>query len=230
MKLKTLLHKYKHIWLLVYVPIYVISFFFIEEFIVSSSDNYWVSYTPIDDKIPFCEWFVIPYVLWYPFMGLTGLYLFFADTDAFRRYLWFVIIGFSSTLLFYIIFPNGQNLRPEAFENDNILTRIMAHIYENDTNTNVLPSLHCIGSVAAFLTYFDCKKLYKRKWLVVSAGIMCVLICMSTCFCKQHSFLDVVAALIWSAVTYVIVYVFMKHRMQKKKKAKATEGISYSVK
>ena len=163
-------------------------------------------------------------------MGLTGLYLFFADTDAFRRYLWFVIIGFSSTLLFYIIFPNGQNLRPEAFENDNILTRIMAHIYENDTNTNVLPSLHCIGSVAAFLTYFDCKKLYKRKWLVVSAGIMCVLICMSTCFCKQHSFLDVVAALIWSAVTYVIVYVFMKHRMQKKKKAKTTEGISYSVK
>lgn len=223
MKIKPLFKKYRHILLLLYIPIYLIAFYFIEEEIVSWTDNYWVSYVPLDDKIPFCEWFVIPYVLWYPFMGVTGLYLFFADADAFRRYMWFVIIGFSSSLIFYIIFPNGQNLRPSYFENDNILTQIMAHIYRNDTNTNVLPSMHCIGSVAVFLSFLDCEKLRKRKWLVASSGVLAVLICLSTCFCKQHSVLDVFWAMVWCVVIYIIVYVYMRRHMLKKKQNVSAE-------
>ncbi len=213
MDLKALFHKYKHILLLLYVPIYLVTFNFIENELVSWNDFYWVSYMPIDDVIPFCEWFVIPYVLWYPFMLFTGVYLFFADANAFRRYMWFIIIGFSTSLIFYVIFPNGQNLRPATFDEQNILTEIMAHIYKTDTNTNVCPSMHCIGAIAVFLAFSDCEKLKKHKFAVASAGVMTILICLSTCFCKQHSFADVIMAIIWCAALYVLVYVFMKNHM-----------------
>lgn len=223
MKIKSLFYKYKHLLMLLYVPLYIIAFAFIEGEIVSWNDNYWISYAALDDKIPFCEWFVIPYILWYPFMAITGIYLFFADPDAFRRYMWFIIIGFSSSLLFYIIFPNGQNLRPSYFENDNILTRIMGYIYKTDTNTNVLPSIHCIGSFAVFFAFLDCEKLRKRKWLVALSGVLTVLICMSTCFCKQHSVLDVFWALVWCVVLYIIVYVYIKRHMIKKNRRAYSE-------
>ena len=39
---------------------------------------------------------------------------------------------------------------------------------------------------------------------------------LSTVFIKQHSFLDVIAGLVVSAVIYLIVYVFIKRHMVKK--------------
>lgn len=214
MKMKKLLKKYKHIWLLIYVPIYLVSFNLIEE-IISPTSDYWVSYMPIDDIIPFNELFVIPYIFWYPFIFFTGIYLFFADSNAFRRMVWGIIIGFSTALIFYMLFPNGQNLRPAEFERDNILTQIMESIYRNDTNTNVLPSMHVIGSWVTFYAFLDCDRLRKHKLLVAAAFVISVLISLSTVFCKQHSFLDVIWGLIWSAVIYYITQIVMKKHMDK---------------
>ena len=75
----------KHAWLALYLPIYLIGFFWVESYVPSDS-NYWVSYTPLDDLIPFVEYFVIPYYLWYPFMVVTGLYLLFHDCNRSQFY------------------------------------------------------------------------------------------------------------------------------------------------
>ena len=51
--------------MLAYLPIYLIWFVLAEKFI---TDGYYVSYMPFDDKIPFIPVFVLPYVMWYPYI------------------------------------------------------------------------------------------------------------------------------------------------------------------
>ena len=74
----------RSLWYILVLPVFVICFFLLEWF---GPENYWASYIPLDDKIPFCEYFVLPYVLWYPFMFGTGLLLLIKDHDGFKRYM-----------------------------------------------------------------------------------------------------------------------------------------------
>lgn len=93
----------------------------------------------------------------------VGLY-FFVDVPAFRRMMYFVIVTYTITVLIYLFFPTCQNLRPEAFVRNNLLTRFIELFYSFDTNTNVCPSLHVIGSVAAMFGLWDCKALQSVGW------------------------------------------------------------------
>lgn len=210
---KEIFKKYKHALWALYLPIYLIAFFVLEHYIGRDAD-YWVSYTPLDDVIPFCEYFVIFYYLWYVYMGAVGIWLLFEDGDKFRRYMWFIAIGFSLSIIFMALFPNGQDLRPAAFERDNIFTRLIGAIYKVDTNTNVLPSLHVVGAFAAYFGLCD-SKFGKKVWVNISGLLLAILITASTVFIKQHSILDVYAGLAVSAVLYILVYVMIK-RAQKK--------------
>ena len=120
-KLKDFLHKRPSAWYMLYIPVYLLLFFIVEQLVPSTCD-YWVSYLPLDDLIPFCEYFVIFYCMWYPLLIATAIYLFANDDHSFRLYGWFIIIAFTGTLLFCLIFPNGQNLRPAEFPDPNIFT------------------------------------------------------------------------------------------------------------
>lgn len=75
-------------------------------------DKYWVSYLPIDDQIPFCRFFIIPYCTWHPLLFLMTVYLFFTDAPAFKRFVVYIGLGFGGSILFCMLFPNGQDLRP----------------------------------------------------------------------------------------------------------------------
>ncbi len=99
-------------------PFYFVAFFLAEKYVTS---GYWVSYSPLDDKIPFVEEFVIFYLLWFPAVWCVGLYLLFREPDAFRRYIWFIMIGYTASLVIFFVFPNGQDLRPASFERSNVL-------------------------------------------------------------------------------------------------------------
>ncbi len=193
---------FSHAFYVLVLPIYLISFFITEAIV---TDNYWVSYMSIDDKIPFLEGFLIPYYIWYPFMGVMGVYLLFCDGKAFKKFMSFIGISFMTAIVFFLIFPNGQNLRPEIFERDNIFTRAIAGLYIADTNTNVLPSLHVVGSFAVPFAAQNCKKLNK-PWLIIILYAIAILISLSTVFIKQHSLLDVIVAVPYSVAFYFLVY------------------------
>ena len=96
-------------------------------------------------------------------------------------------------------------LRPEVFPRDNLLTRFIAHFYAFDTNTNVCPSLHVIGSFAALFAFWHAPVFSAGKWRIASA-VAAFLICISTVFMKQHSILDVLAALPLCAIGYYFAY------------------------
>lgn len=184
-----------------WLPPYLLLFLVLERVPISA---YWSTQLSVDARIPFCEWFVIPYCLWYPVLVVTGLYLLCRDRPAFRRYMLFLGVTFLLSGLIWFLVPNGQDLRPAAFPRENLLTALVAGIYRLDTNTNVFPSVHVVGAVGAALAVGDCRASGPR--LRRAAAVLAALICLSTVLIKQHSFLDVFAGLVLGGLAARPVY------------------------
>ena len=87
----------------------------------------------------------------------------------------------------------------------NIFTRFLAGFYQFDTNTNVCPSIHVIGSVAVMTCAWHSKHFSSKGWRIAFTATA-VLISISTVFLKQHSILDVLAAIPVCLLAYYAVY------------------------
>jgi membrane-associated phospholipid phosphatase len=162
-----------------------------------------IIHSRLDDIIPFCEWFLIFYCLWYVFIFGSVLYFALYNIDSFKKFQIFLIILQLSAMAFYIIYPNRQDLRPTEFERDNFLTWLMGNIYAFDTSSNVCPSMHVAFSLAAMSVW-----LKQKVSPFVKAGvvILALLICASVVFVKQHSIIDVFVAIPFCLVVEIIVY------------------------
>lgn len=196
--------EFRHIFLLVFWIVFGIFFSAVERLIPRTVWH--PMWCPLDDKIPFCEWFFIPYMFWFVFLVGMHLYLLLFDIPAFRRFIYFIMVTYSVTMVIYLIYPTCQELRPAAFSRDNFLTRFAAGFYQFDTNTNVCPSLHCVGSMAVAFAAWDTKRFQTPLWRTAFMGTA-LLISVSTVLVKQHSVLDVLWAWALCAAAYVLVYV-----------------------
>ena len=87
----------------------------------------------VDDAIPFCEIFVIPYFLWFAYVSIVVLYLFFKDKQGYIRTCTFLFTGMTVFLLVSTLWPNGHHLRPNIMPRDNIFAAMVAHLYRMDT-------------------------------------------------------------------------------------------------
>ena len=114
-------------------------------------ENCHVVHSVVDDLIPFCEVFVIPYVFWYALVAGSLLWFALYNVDGFKKLSTYIIITQIIAMTVYIIFPNCQNLRPDVFARDNIFTKLVGLIYTVDTSTNVCPSLHVDNPAPALL-------------------------------------------------------------------------------
>lgn len=156
-------------------------------------ENCYVVHSRLDDLIPFCEVFVIPYVFWYLLIVISLLYFALYNVDNFKNLQIYIIITQVVAMAIYIIFPNMQDLRPTEFPRDNFLTDCVSFLYFFDTDTNVCPSLHVaysIGIASVWLKEKSASVLWKI-FVVIAA----ILICLSTAFIKQHSVIDAFVAL-----------------------------------
>ncbi len=161
-------------------------------------------YSTFDDKIPFIEYFVIPYYFWFLYIIGTMAYFFFCDKLAFVKYTWSVIITHTITLIVYIIYPTCQELRP-PIEADSLCTYFISNLYGYDTNTNVCPSIHVIGSCSVCFAALKSESI-KSCMIKILYVIANVLICLSTVFIKQHSVIDLVLGVILSLASYPFVF------------------------
>lgn len=147
----------------------------------------------LDDLIPFNEWFIIPYVVWYVLIVGSLLYFMLYNVENFKNLQKYIIITQAVSMAVYIIFPSRQDLRPETFLRDNPLTRLVGLIYSLDTNTGVCPSLHVAYSLGIASTWMREKSAPPLLKGFIAA--LAALICVSVTFVKQHSAVDVLAAL-----------------------------------
>lgn len=203
--IKAFLKKYSHAWTLLYFPIYMLWFTWLERTVTPDTPHTNI-HIYFDDLIPFCEWFVIPYVLWFVYIFVVMAFVLFTSREEFYRASIYMFVGMSMCLLICTIWPNGQDLRVDGFENENILTSLMAFIYNTDTNTNVFPSIHVYNSVGAVILLCKSHLLKNENWIKISATVLSTFIILSTMFLKQHSVIDVLGGLALSALMYIPVY------------------------
>ena len=194
--------RFSHLKLLLGWVVYLVLYLLTERLI--PAEDCTSIHIPLDDWIPFCEWFLIPYVLWYPMIVFSLGYFLLYRIDAFRRLQTaFILIQVTASLI-YILYPSRQDLRPVIFPRDNLLTQGVALLYRVDTNTGVCPSLHVALSIAmasAWLKERQVPRLWKGALVALA-----MLICLSTMFIKQHSAGDFLAALPVCLMAEVLVY------------------------
>ena len=195
--------EFRHLLLLLYWPFYGLTFLILERGLTL---DYHPVKVALDAKIPFCEYFIPAYYFWFVFLIGIHIYTVFFDVPAFKKLMYFIMITYTITSIIYVIYPTKQELRPTEFAGNNIFIAIAKGLYDFDTNTNVCPSLHVIGSFAVLFTSRHCKRL-KTFWWQLGFVSATVLICLSTVFLKQHSVVDIWVALAVCAVGYPFAYI-----------------------
>jgi membrane-associated phospholipid phosphatase len=206
-KIKELVFKYKHAVLLLYLALYMPWFNWLNGHTPTVDPT--PIYSVVDDMIPFCELFAVPYFLWFAYIVAGHIFLFFTSREDFVRMCLFLYVGMTVCLIIYTVFPNCQNLRVDynTLGRDNILVDLVKMIQGVDTADNVLPSIHCLNSIGMHIAIAKSKKITKyRKTIVWSSFVLMVLIIMSTVMLKQHSILDVFAAIALSVPLYFLAY------------------------
>lgn len=183
--------RYRHLLLLLGWVVYFGLYFLTENLIPLEKCH--VVHSALDDLIPFCEYFVIPYTLWYVLIVGSLLYFALYDVRSFCKLQTFIMITQATAMILYILWPSRQELRPQVFPRENFFTWIISIIYNFDTPSGVCPSLHVAYSIGIASVW--CKEkgvsLRFKAFIVV---FVCV-ICISTAFVKQHSVVDIFAAL-----------------------------------
>ena len=201
--MKNLLKRYSHAWVFLYWAIYLPWFCWLEDHVVY---GYHLIRSDLDGMIPFVEAFVIPYLLWFPFVAIVLGWFFFRDKEGFYRLTLFMFSGMTLFLVICTVFPNGLSLRPAVLPRDNVFTDLVRLIWRVDTCTNVLPSLHVYNSLVCCVAVLRSQKLYANLWVRVTVPVLTLLIVLSTMFLKQHSVVDVVSATAMAWVLYGVVY------------------------
>jgi len=188
--------------LMLYLPFHLIWYFILEQ---SVTTDYYTIHCAWDNLIPFCEWFVIPYLSWFLYMVTAGLYFLFKDDEAFEHYMLSLIFGFFICTFICSVFPNGQDLRPFNY-NNNFAALLVKWMQDFDTNTNVFPSMHVVGALGAAFAIARSKTLKSKVWLQILNWMLCTAIIMATVFLKQHSVLDIASGIVVCVFVFWLVY------------------------
>lgn len=201
--MRQFIKNHKYYLLLLYFPFYLAAFYFLEKM---KPDKIHILDCAVDQYIPFVEIFIIPYLLWFVFIGAFGFYFMFREKESFCSMMYFGMIGMTIFLIISWLYPNGLSLRPEAFARDNVFVDLVKWIYSMDTPTNVLPSIHVFNSVGVCCAIHHSGRLQRHVAVQRGATALTVLIILSTMFIKQHSVVDVMMGLALSYVSWELVY------------------------
>ena len=188
-----------------YGVFYLVTFALIENW---NRLHYTVIHTAVDDMIPFCEVFIIPYLMWFVYAFGFAFYMFLQDEKSYHEVAAFLVIGMTVFLAVSVFFPNILLLRPETMPRNNIFTYMVERLYAVDTPTNVTPSIHVYNSLAVMIAVWRTDaKLVRSKMSKILMTVLGFLIILSTMFLKQHSVGDVLSGLALAGIGYSMVYI-----------------------
>lgn len=183
--------QFSHLKLLLGWIIYFALYFITENLIPLEKCH--VVHCWLDDVVPFNELFVIPYVFWYVLIVISLGYFALYNIDSFKKLSIYIMITQFVAMAIYIIYPNRQDLRPEVFPRENFFSWIVSLLYAFDTNSNVCPSLHVAYSLGIASVWFKEKGVW--RWWKAFVAVAVFFICISVAFVKQHSVVDIFAAI-----------------------------------
>lgn len=175
----------------------------------------------LDDLIPYMEIFIVPYVLWYVYVGGVMFWLMVKDKTEFQKYCVFLFTGLFICIFIFILWPTGVDFRPEP-SGTGLFGKLVQIIFTIDNPTNVCPSIHVYASLVALVTVIKSSVIKKNFILTLGAWILTISICLSTVFLKQHSVIDGLCGGLLCLAVYLIVYRIPWTAFAKKKEASTT--------
>ena len=198
-----LLEKYHHLWWQAYWLIYLPWFAYLEK---NGTKQFRVVHMAVDDYIPFCEYFVIPYFLWFAYIAVGIGYFALKNKEEYYNLCKILFFGMTVFLIVSTLCPNGHYLRPTSFARDNIFVDMVRGLYATDTSTNLFPSIHVYNSIAINAVIWHCEDFKKNYFVRYSSGILMISIVLATMFLKQHSVFDVITGILLALATIRFVY------------------------
>lgn len=198
--MKAWMKENKYCFVLLYFVFYLIAFRVLEKWVIPK----YMVHCFLDQWIPFCEVFILPYFSWFILLAGTLAYYMFMSKEDFLKLCFIMFNGMTFCIVIYALLPNGLELRTEL-PRDNLFCKGVEWLYRIDTATNVCPSIH-VSSTIAIYEVSKRSKLFKNKRIIRGLWIWSVLICLSTVFLKQHSVIDVVLGYLLSIVLTQCIY------------------------
>ncbi|MCD7883252.1 MAG: phosphatase PAP2 family protein [Lachnospiraceae bacterium] len=186
-----------------YLLFYLAAFHWLEETVVPR----YIIHCKLDELIPFCEAFIIPYICWFPYIGGMFLWFYRRGWDDYKKLCQMIFSGLTICLIIYYIFPTGLNLRLASSPHETgALYNLVVMLRAIDTPTNVCPSIHVMNTVMCFQAVCSLDGLKHRRATIAAHLVIMVLICASTVLLDQHSIIDVVCGAMMSFVIHGLVY------------------------
>ena len=198
--------RFSHLLLLVGWIVYFALYFLTENLIPAEACH--LVHSRLDDIIPFREEFVIVYCFWYLLVFGSLLYYLLYDRERFVRLQVYIMFTQAAAMIVYILWPSIQDLRPTVFPRENFFTWVLSLIYAFDTPTGVCPSLHVAYSMGIASTWLG-DRYASRGWKVFVTAAA-VVISLSTMFVKQHSAVDVIAAVGLGLAAEIFVRIILR--------------------
>lgn len=156
----------------------------------------------IDNFIPFCVYFIIPYCFWYLLIFYIPYYYYKKDKELFNKFCVSYIIIIILANIVFCVYPSTV-VRPEI-TNNGLLYFVTKIIFMIDTPAiNCFPSLHCGVITLMLLSSLESNKLSNSHKLFMSACM--ILICASTLFIKQHAFIDAIGGITLTTIVYLVI-------------------------
>ena len=160
--------------------------------------------TGLDTAIPLIKPFIVPYMLWSPFILMMMLYLFKKDLQTYYN----VLITLNITLLFnYFVFVVFQTTVPRPMVTGiDFWSMAVRLLYTFDPPYNCFPSGHVVTSWVVLLGAFKVSAGNRKLMIGVMTVVMMIIV--STLFLKQHALIDVAVSIFLGSVVFPVVTVF----------------------
>lgn len=222
-KIKSWFKRNPYMIAVVYLIFYLAVFAWLEKNI----EPKYIIHCKLDEMIPFCEAFIIPYFGWFIYVPAAFIWFKRRGWKDYSRLCLMIFSGLTVCLAIYFLFPTGLNLRlADSPHETGFLYNMVKWLRGIDTPTNVCPSIHVMNTVMIFQAVCSLEGLKRRRLVISLHFVIMVLICASTVFLDQHSVIDVVCGVMMSFVIHGMVYQvqwkeeFAKRRTKIKGKAK----------
>ena len=196
--MKELIKKRHLIPIAVWFVIYMGLFGFLE--IVPPKDVHLI-HCALDDRIPNIAVFIYPYVSWFPYIVVCAtLAIKNLDDRQFKKAVLVLTTGINIFLFISYVWPTGLDLRENiVYDLHTLSGNLLKFVQTVDTPKSVFPSMHVY--VTLVLQYaLEMQKKLVPAWGIWVGRVLAVLIVLSTMFTKQHSAVDVTAAIVMFAV------------------------------
>ncbi|TDT63367.1 phosphatase PAP2 family protein [Fonticella tunisiensis] len=156
--------------------------------------------TTLDTIIPFNKYFIVPYLIWYLYVGFFIFYYSIMDDKRYFKILIGINVGMIISFIIFYFFPTTVP-RPFVYGKD-IFAKLVRLVYLNDNPYNCFPSIHVLDSVIIG-AYVNRDPKISSAVKIISTSIA-ISIIFSTVFVKQHYVYDVVGG---AALAYFMYFV-----------------------